>query len=67
MVIFHFHDEWRKSTLPETNIAPENRSGPKRKSLFQLSIFGGYASFRECKYYTQMLDLLDSVSWTWLQ
>ena len=28
-----------KPTLPETNIAPENRPGPKRKLVFQPSIF----------------------------
>ena len=27
-------------TLPKTNIAPENRPGPKRKLVFQPSIFG---------------------------
>ena len=33
---------WRfftDSTLPETNIAPENRPDPKRKLVFQSSIF----------------------------
>ena len=35
--------------LPETNgkFAPENRPGPKRKFIFQLSIFRGYVGFRE--------------------
>ena len=32
--------------LPKTNVAPENRPGPKRKLVFQLSIFRGYVSFR---------------------
>ena len=38
-----------KFTLPETNIAvaPENKQGPKRKVIFQPSIFRGYVSFRE--------------------
>ena len=35
-------------TLPETNISPENRPGPKRKVIFQPSIFRGEnVSFRE--------------------
>ena len=35
-------------TLHETNIfAPENRPGPKRKLVFQPSIFRCYVSFRE--------------------
>ena len=53
-------------TLPKTNIfAPENRPGPKRKVVFQPSIFRGYVSFRECScpfligkegiYYTKIL------------
>ena len=38
-----------QNTLPETNskFAPENRPGPKRKLVFQPSIFRGYVSFRE--------------------
>ena len=35
------------NTLPETNIAPDNGLGPKRKIMFQPSIFRGYVSFRE--------------------
>ena len=35
------------NALPETNIAPENGPGPKRKIIFQPSIFRGYVSFRE--------------------
>ena len=34
-------------TLLETNIAPENRLGPKRKLVFQASISRGSVSFRE--------------------
>ena len=35
-------------SLKLTNIAPENRPGPKRKLIFQPSIFrGGNVSFRE--------------------
>ena len=35
-------------TLPETNIAPENRPKPNRKVVFQPSIFRGeHVSFRE--------------------
>ncbi len=37
------------TTLPETNIAPENRPKPNRKVVFQPSIFRGYVSFREGK------------------
>ena len=36
-----------KNTLPETNMTPENTPGPKRKVIFQPSIFRGYVSFRE--------------------
>ena len=35
-------------TLPETNVAPENRPKPNRKVVFQPSICRGYVSFREC-------------------
>ena len=35
----------RSTTLPETNIAPENR--PSRRLVFQPSIFRGYVCFRE--------------------
>ena len=35
-------------TLPETNIAPENRPSQKETIVFQPSIFRGYVSFREC-------------------
>ena len=36
-------------TLPETNMVPDNRPGhPKRKVVFQPSIFRWYVSFREC-------------------
>ena len=34
-------------TLPETNIAPENRPSQKETIVFQTSIFRGYVSFRE--------------------
>ena len=34
-------------TLSETNISPENRPGPKRKLVFQPSIFRCYVSFGE--------------------
>ena len=34
-------------TLPETNVAPENRPKPNRKVVFQPSIFRGYVSLRE--------------------
>ena len=37
----------RAFTLPKTNIAPENRPGPKRKLVFQASIFRCYVSFKE--------------------
>ena len=38
-------------TLPETNIALENRPKANRKVVFQPSIFRGYVSFRECNYF----------------
>ena len=34
-------------TLPETNIAPENRHSQKETIVFQPSIFRCYVSFRE--------------------
>ena len=34
-------------TLSETNISPENRPGPKRKLVFQPSIFRCYISLGE--------------------
>ena len=40
------HD-WILPTLPETNIAPEDWPGPKRKLVFQPSNFRCYVSFRE--------------------
>ena len=36
-----------RGTLPETNIAPENRSSQKEILIFQPSIFRCYVSFRE--------------------
>ena len=39
-----------RNILPETNIAPENKS-PQWKVVFQPSIFRGYVSFRECNHY----------------
>ena len=36
-------------TLPETNIAPENRP-LERKFLLETTIFTAYVSFRECNY-----------------
>ena len=36
-----------KGTLPETNMATENRPGPKRKLVFQPQCFRCYVSFRE--------------------
>ena len=39
---------FQESTLPETNIAPENRPS-QRNFIFQPSIFSCYVSFRECK------------------
>ncbi len=42
-VILNFHSLW--NTLPETNIAPENR--PSQKRGLQPSIFRCYVSFRE--------------------
>ena len=46
--VFHdfHHPFW--GTLPETNVAPENRPKPNRKVVFQPSICRGYVSFREC-------------------
>ena len=35
------------TTLPKTNIAPEKKCLPKRKVVFQTSIFRYYVSFRE--------------------
>ena len=35
-------------TLPETNSSPLKIGLPKRKLVFQSSIFRGYVSFREC-------------------
>jgi len=34
-------------TLPETNSSPQKIGLPKRKVVFQPSIFRGYVSFRE--------------------
>jgi len=34
-------------TLPETNIASENRPSPKERIVFQPSIFSCYVGFRE--------------------
>ena len=39
-------------TLPETNIAPENRPSQKETIVFQPSIFRDYVSFREGIFYT---------------
>ncbi len=36
-----------KVTLPKTNSVPSKIGHPKRKFIFQPSIFGGYVSFRE--------------------
>ncbi len=36
-----------RPTLPETNVAPQNRRGLKRKLVFQPSIFRCYVRFRE--------------------
>ena len=41
------HASLMLGTLPETNMAPEDRPGPKRKLIFQPSIFRCYFSFRE--------------------
>ena len=38
---------WGIHTLPETNIAPENRPSQKETIVFQLSICRGYVCFRE--------------------
>ncbi len=40
-------------TLPETNIAPENRPLEKEipRLLLETTIFRGYVSFRECNTY----------------
>ena len=35
-------------SVPKPNISPENRPTPQQKVVFQLSIFRGYVSFREC-------------------
>ena len=45
--MFRFHVHFLKGTLPETNMAPENRPGPKRKLVFQPQCFRCYVSFRE--------------------
>ena len=37
----------KKSTLPKTNMAPENRPSQKEGIVFQPSIFRCYVSFRE--------------------
>ena len=37
--LFPMASDTTSNTLPETNIAPENRPGPKRKLIFQPSIF----------------------------
>ena len=52
-----------KHSLPETNISPENRPGPKRKVVFQPSIFRGHVSFGECKsvFYNLWIFLLHSL------
>ena len=42
-------DFFQDNTLPETEIAPENRPKPKRQLVFQPSIFRCYVSVREGK------------------
>ena len=39
-----------KNTLPETNVAPEDRPSQKETIVFQASISRGYVRFREGKY-----------------
>ena len=39
---------WENSTLPETNIAPENDPLESRRFLLETIIFRCYVSFREC-------------------
>ena len=53
----------RKITLPKTNIAPENRPKPKRKVVFQPSIFRGHVSFREGMHFFFLLIVI----WVFLQ
>ena len=46
---FHFPSNKTVGTLPETNIAPENRPLEKEIPALETTIFRGYVSFRECK------------------
>ena len=48
-LIESFYDPSDYITLPKTNIAPEN-GPPKRKLVFQPSIFRCYVSFRGCTF-----------------
>ena len=48
--------------LPETNSSPLKIGYPKRKVVFQLSIFRGYVSFREGNIYTWGVDCFSVAS-----
>ena len=50
------------TTLPETNIAPENRPSQKETIVFQPSILRCYVSFKEGIQYHTKVDLLVSPS-----
>ena len=46
-----FTDPWISvGTLPETNIAPENRPSQKETSIPTIHFQGRAVSFRDCKY-----------------
>ena len=48
--LYYLEDHSKTCTLPETNIAPENRS-QKRRFLLETTAFRGYVSFREGKWF----------------
>ena len=45
------------NTLPETNSSPLKIGHPKRKFIFQLLIFRGYVSFRECMWFSPWIRI----------
>ena len=61
-------------TLPETNVAPENRPSQQERIVFPPSIFRGYVSFREGSYscffpdrqWCSMSISSRFLDWTWL-
>ena len=61
ILIFHFHEFWRRSTLPKTNIAPESGPSQKERIVSQPHMFRGKlaVSFREGnnKQHHRLIDL----------